>query len=175
MNICQNLSFESRLSKVSLLSKLSKQCFVFGHFWLFSQNNQPTLDWKFKNDWTKRLQKIPRKINVSLSLAKRKLAEKNEWNLFNQSGEVTHASIYLTNCKRNHLSVVYDKIPVFYALKYPKFTTITFYPSAWRPNPLLTLPNCTNSSWPHAHFNDIFTHVTVSGTNMKVSRVKQPI
>ena len=83
MNICQNLSFESRLSKVSLLLKLSKQCFVFGHFWLFSQNNQPTLDWKFKNDWTgckndckKWLQKIPRKINVSLSLTKRKLAEK---------------------------------------------------------------------------------------------------
>ena len=39
--------------------------------------------------------KIPRKINLSLSLAKRKLAEKNEWNLSNQSGEVTHASIYL--------------------------------------------------------------------------------
>ena len=102
-NICQNLSFESLLSKVSLISKVSKQCFVFGHFWLFSQNNQPTLDWKFKNDWTKRLQKIPRKINLSLSLAKRKLAEKNEWNLSNQSGEVTHASIYLTNCRRSFI------------------------------------------------------------------------
>ena len=101
MNICQNLSFESLLSKVSLVSKVSKQCFVFGHFWLFSQNNQPTLDWKFKNDWTKRFQRIPRKINVSLSLAKRKLAEKNEWNLFNQSGEVTHASIYLRSCRRS--------------------------------------------------------------------------
>ena len=64
---------------------------------------QPTLDWKFKNDWTKRLQKIPRKINLSLSLAKRKLAEKNEWNLSNQSGEVTHASIYLTNCRRSFI------------------------------------------------------------------------
>ena len=100
-NICQNLSFESLLWKVSLVLKVSKQCFVFGHFWLFSQNNQPTLDWKFKNDWTKRLQKIPRKINLSLSLAKRKLAEKNEWNLSNQSGEVTRASIYLTNCRRS--------------------------------------------------------------------------
>ena len=97
MNICQNLSFESLLLKVSLLSKVSKQCFVFGHFWLFPQNNQPTLDWKFKNDWTKRLQKITRKVNVLLSLTKRKLAEKNEWNLSNQSGEVTRASIYLTN------------------------------------------------------------------------------
>ena len=47
--------------------------------------------------------------------------------------------------KRNHLSVLFDKIPVFYVLKYPKFTTITFYPLAWRPNPLLTLPNCTIS------------------------------
>ena len=103
MYIFQNLSFESRLSKVLLLSKLSKQCFVFGHYWLFSQNNQPTLDWKFTNDWTKRLQKIPRKINVSLSLAKRKLAEKNEWNLFNQSSEVTHASIYLANRSRSLL------------------------------------------------------------------------
>ena len=28
----------------------------------------------------------------------------------------------------NHLSVLYDKIPVFYALKYPEFATITFYP-----------------------------------------------
>ena len=92
----KNLSFESLLSNVSLVSKVSKQCFVFRHFWLFSQNHQPFLDWKFKNDWTKRLQKIPRKINLSLSLAKRKLAEKNEWNLSNQSGEVTHASIYLT-------------------------------------------------------------------------------
>ena len=76
VNICQNLSFESLMSKVSLLSKVSKQCFVYGHFWLFSQSNQPTLDWKFKNDWTKRLQKLPTKINVSLSLAKRKLAQK---------------------------------------------------------------------------------------------------
>ena len=71
VNICQNFSFESLLSNVSLLSKVSKQCFAFGHFWLFSQNNQPTLDWKFKNDWTKRLQKLPRKINLSLSFAKK--------------------------------------------------------------------------------------------------------
>ena len=56
---------------------------------------------KFKNDWTKRLQKIPRKINVSLSSAKRKLAEKNEWNLSNQSVDVTHASIYFTSCIRS--------------------------------------------------------------------------
>ena len=59
---------------------------------------------KFKNDWTKSLHKIPRKINVSLSSAKGKLAEKTEWNLSNQSGEVTHASIYLTNCRRSFFS-----------------------------------------------------------------------
>ena len=55
---------------------------------------------KFKNDWTKSLHKLAKKINVSLSSAKRKLAEKNEWNLSTQSGKVTHASIYLTNCRR---------------------------------------------------------------------------
>ena len=88
-----------RNTTVSVLSKVLRQCFVFGHFWLFSQNNQLTLDWKFRNDWTKRLQKIPREINVSLYLNKRKLAEKNEWDFSNQSCEVTHASIYLTNCR----------------------------------------------------------------------------
>ena len=31
-NICQNLSFESLLLKVSLVSKVSKQCFIFRHF-----------------------------------------------------------------------------------------------------------------------------------------------
>ena len=78
--------FSQILCRVGLcLSKVSKQHLVFGHFWLFSQNNQPTLDWKFKNDWTKRLQRSLK--NVSLSLAKRKLAEKNEWKFFNQSGE----------------------------------------------------------------------------------------
>ena len=49
------------------ISKVSKQRLVFGHFWLFSQNNQPTLDSKFKNDWTKRLQKLPRKCFTFLS------------------------------------------------------------------------------------------------------------
>ena len=39
--------------------------------------------------------------NVSLSLAKRKLAEKNEWKFSNQSGEVVYASMYLTNCRRS--------------------------------------------------------------------------
>ena len=55
----------------------------------------------FKNAWTKRMEIIPRKINVSLFSAKRKLAEKNEWNLSNQSDKVTHASIYLTNCRES--------------------------------------------------------------------------
>ena len=36
-NICQNLSFESLLSKVSLVLKVSKQCFVFGHFDYFDK------------------------------------------------------------------------------------------------------------------------------------------
>ena len=45
----------------------------------------------------------------------------------------------------------------------------------WLPNSLLTSPNCTTSSWLHAYFNDIFTHVTITtkilGMNMKVRRV----
>ena len=62
--------------------------------------------WSFLIIFTKQptnsgFSKMPRKINLLLSLAKRKLAEKNEWNLSNQSGEVTHASIYLTNCRRS--------------------------------------------------------------------------
>ena len=81
VNICQNLSFESLRSKVSLLSKVWKKCFVFTHSWLFSQNNQPNLDWKFKNDWTKNTKK-----NKSFTfLAKRKLTEKNDgFSLTNQ-------------------------------------------------------------------------------------------
>ena len=39
--------------------------------------------------------------NVSHSLAKRKLAEKNEWKFSNQSGETRYASIYLKNRKRS--------------------------------------------------------------------------
>ena len=39
--------------------------------------------------------------NVSLSLAKRKLAERNERKFSNQSSEVMHASIYLTNHRRS--------------------------------------------------------------------------
>ena len=35
--------------------------------------------------------------NVSLSLAKRKLAEKNEWEFSNQVGKVLYPSIYLIN------------------------------------------------------------------------------
>ena len=58
------------------------------------KNNQLTLDWKLKNDWTKRLQKIPRKINVSLSLAKRKLAAKNEWNCFHISHKLQKKPLF---------------------------------------------------------------------------------
>ena len=56
------------------ISKVSIQRLVFGHFWLFSQNNQPVLDWKSKNgglkDW-KNCQE-----NISLFSTKRKLAGK---------------------------------------------------------------------------------------------------
>ena len=35
-----------------------------------------------------------------------------------------------TIIRDSRVSVLYDKIPVFYALKLPKFTTITFCPLA---------------------------------------------
>ena len=38
--------------------------------------------------------------NVSLSLAKGKLDEKNEWKFSNQSGDLMYASIYLTNRRK---------------------------------------------------------------------------
>ena len=38
---------------------------------------------------------------------------------------------------------MYKATSVFYALKHPKFTTITFCQSTLRPNPVLTSPNCT--------------------------------
>ena len=38
---------------------------------------------------------------IGLKGCKKPQEKKNEWNLFNQSGEVTHASIYLTNCRRS--------------------------------------------------------------------------
>ena len=47
--------------------------------------------------------------------------------------------------------------PVFYAIKYPTFITITFYPSAWRPNPLLTLSNCTISRLDRMRILTIFS------------------
>ena len=90
--------------------------------------------------------------------------------LYNTSGRLL-LNLCIMSHRGNHLSVLYDKIPVLYALKYPKFTTITFYPSAWGSNSLLTSSSCTISSWPHAHFKYIFTHVTITtkilGTNIK--------
>ena len=71
-------------------------------------------------------------------------------------------NLFIMSQRGNHLSALHDKIPVFYALEYPEFTTITFYLEVQRPNLLLTLSICTNSSWLHAHFNDILTQVTIT-------------
>ena len=49
VNICQNFSLESLMSKVSLLSKVSNYLIILITS-LFSQNNPPTPDRKFKND-----------------------------------------------------------------------------------------------------------------------------
>ena len=100
MNICQNLSFESLLSKVSLLSNVSKHYFEFVQFWLFSQKNQPTLDWKFRNGWTKKFAKVAKKNKCFTFLS----WKKNEWKLSNQSSEVMHGSVCLTNCRKSFFS-----------------------------------------------------------------------
>ena len=93
--------------------------------------------------------------------------------LYNTSGRLL-LNLCIMSHRGNHWSVLYYKISVFYALKYPKLTTLSFYPSGWQPNPRLTSPNCTTSSWLHALFNGIFTHVTIttiiSSTNMKARK-----
>ena len=53
--------------------------------------------------------------------------------LYNTNGPAT--SEYMYNVTQGKPSVLHNKIPVFYALKYPKFTTITFYLPLQRPNP----------------------------------------
>ena len=89
--------------------------FCLWSFLIIFSKQTTSVDWKFKNDWTKRLRKIPRKISLSPSLPKRKLAEKNEWNLSNQSGEVTHASIYLRNCR---ITFIFFSVTLFRAWFY---------------------------------------------------------
>ena len=64
--------FSSRRFHISMVPK---QRLVFGNFGLFLQNNQPTLDQKLKNGRLKDCKNYQE--NVSPSLAKRKLAEKN--------------------------------------------------------------------------------------------------
>ena len=46
----------------SYMSQVSKQRLVFGYVYLFSQNALPDIDWKYRNDWTKRLKNIAKKI-----------------------------------------------------------------------------------------------------------------
>ena len=48
---------------------------------------------------------------------------------YNISGRLL-LNLCIMSHRGNHLSVLYDKIPVFHALKYPKFKTIAFYESA---------------------------------------------
>ena len=88
-----------------------KKRFVFGHFWLFLQNKQPTLVENSKITVLKDYKRSQE--DVSLSLAKRKLAETNKWKFFNQLGEVRYASIiYHTNRRRSffYLSVTLFRV-----------------------------------------------------------------
>ena len=77
------------------ISKVSKQRLVFGHFWLFSQNNYSALGWKLKDGWNKRFHKLPRKCPTFLS------QRKTEFKFSNESGEAMCASMYLTNGRKS--------------------------------------------------------------------------
>ena len=84
VNICQNLSFYFTTVKgVTTIEGVETMFCLCSVLIIFTKLFHQLWIKKFKNDWTKKLQKIPRKINVSLSSAKRKLAEKNEWDLSN--------------------------------------------------------------------------------------------
>ena len=80
VNLTIAISYWPKVSSSFLLSrsyiKGVEITLVFGHLWLNSQNNQsvkhstktinqsnnqPTLDSKLRNNWTKKLQKLPRK------------------------------------------------------------------------------------------------------------------
>ena len=60
---------------------------VFDHFWLFSQNTQPNLDWKHTNDSAKRLKNVAKK-KFHLPELRKNHAEKNKRDFSNQSGDV---------------------------------------------------------------------------------------
>ena len=79
---------------VTSIEGIEKMFYLLWFLIIFTK--QPTNSTKFKNDWTKRLQKITRKINLSLSLDKRKLAEKNEWSGHRHACfDIPHKSPYL--------------------------------------------------------------------------------
>ena len=89
---------------------------------------------KFKNEWTKRLQKLLK--NVSLSFTKGKLDEKNEWKFSNQSGEVMYASMYLTKRRNSFffsVTLQYDFMIANILLKFAKFLKHLFFtePLLW--------------------------------------------
>ena len=139
---------------------------------LFSQNNQPTLDWKLKNNWTKSCQD-----NISHSLAKRKRVEKNNgWKFSNQSSEDMYASTYLTNRKS---SFFFFRLPcleyLFIIANLVRLNLAVLKISNPRRDDQIFYSYHLTALWPHAQFNDIFTHMTIttkiSGTNMKVRRV----
>lgn len=76
--------------------QVSKQRPVVGHFWLFSQNIQTNLDWKYRSGKTKRLQNVDKKI-IYLPWLKENSVEKNDQKFSNQSGDVLQTSIHFTN------------------------------------------------------------------------------
>ena len=72
---------------------------VFDHLWLFSQNMQPNLDWKYGNYRTERLKNATKKI-FHLPWLRKNPDEKNKRTFSNQSGDVIQTSISFTNYRR---------------------------------------------------------------------------
>ena len=86
------------------MSQVSKQLPVLGYFWLISANEQPNLNWEWRNGWTKRLKKVAKKI-FDLQQLKGKCMKKIERKFSNQSGDVILTSIYFAKYRTNFSEV----------------------------------------------------------------------
>ena len=64
--------------------------------WFFPQNIQPNLDWKYRNNWTKKLKDVSKKI-FHFPYLRENCMEKYKKKFSNQSGYVMLTSIYFTN------------------------------------------------------------------------------
>ena len=101
----------------SYMSQVSKQCPVFGYVWLFSQRIQPKLDWKYRNNRTKRLKNVAKKILLITWLRK----------FSNQLGDDIPTSIYFAIYRTCCLQVFYE-LPSWKFGKIPRNTPVVKSP-----------------------------------------------